>query len=76
MYFNLNVLENFFKTVMPSTKKLIEDLWSTDRKELIEILNEYTRMLGASGYGYQYFVDMKEHATTAPHEYTDPWKTL
>ena len=76
MYFNINVLENFFKSFMPATKKLIEDLWNTDRPELVEFLNEYTKMLGASGYGYQYMADMKEHAKNAPHEYTDPWKSL
>lgn len=76
MHFNLNVLENFFNTVMPSTKRLIEELWNADRSELVEILNEYTKMIGCSGYGYQYFVDMREHAKVAPHEYTDPWKTL
>lgn len=62
--------------MMPSTKKLIEDLWPSDRKELIELLNEYITLIGARGYGYQYFVDMKEHAEAAPHDYTDPWKVL
>lgn len=76
MYFNLNVLENFFSQFMPATKKLIEDLWNADRTELVAFLNEYTKMIGASGYGYQYLADMKDHAETSPHEYTNPWKTL
>ena len=71
-----DTLEQFFQKVMPSTKKLIEELWNLDRLELVEILKEYAKAIGPIGYGYEYFVRMQEHASTAPHDYTNPWKVL
>ena len=73
--FKPDTLEKFF-TFMPATKRLIQDLWGADRPELIALLAEYMNVMGSNAYGYQYFADMAEHARTAPHSYTDPWKIL
>lgn len=74
--FKPSVLEDFFARNMPATKALIENLWNSDRIELIEVLNEYLRMMGSDAYGWSYIHNLRELAKTVPHEYTNPWKVM
>lgn len=76
MLYNINHLESFFTYVMPATKNLIEEMWQTNRTELVNILHEYMSLMGSNAFGYTQFKDMSEHAAIAPHAYTNPWKAL
>lgn len=69
-------LEAFFSRYLPSMKQIIEDHWHYNREELIAFLTECMTMSVEGTWMDPYFKELLRHAKTAPHDYTDPWKSL
>ena len=76
MTHSIKALEIFFTQYMPAMKRVIEDHWETNREEARAFINDCLACGVAEGWMRPYFLDMLEHAKTAPHTYTSPWEVL
>jgi hypothetical protein len=76
MTHSIKALEIFFSQYLPTMKGVIEDNWESNREEAIAFLSRGIHCGVAEGWMRPYFLDMLEHAKTAPHKYTSPWDVL